>query len=296
MWLFLGLASAFLLGTYDICKKISVQNNAVIPVLWGSIAISSLLLLPFLIISRVEPSLLENTIFFVPEIDLRTHFLIFLKSVIVLISWIFAYFALKNLPITIVTPIRSTQPIWTVLGGVLIFGEQLSTLQIAGVAITLFSFFMFSVVGKKEGISFVHNKWIGFIILATLAGTCSALYDKYLMLQHNHMAVLTYYTLYQVGVMGAVLLLLWYPQRKKTTPFQFRWSILLISLFLISADFIYFYALSMPDSLISILSPIRRSGVIIPFLYGAIVMRDKNIKQKIWCLIGVLLGIVCLFL
>ena len=296
MWLFLGLASAVLLGTYDICKKVSLQGNAVIPVLWASIVASSLLLLPFLIVSRTAPSLLADTIFFVPEIDLHTHLLIFLKSCIVLVSWIFAYFALKNLPITIVTPIRSTQPIWTVLGGVLIFGEQLSTLQMTGVAITLFSFFMFSVVGKKEGISFTSNKWIGCIVLATLAGTCSALYDKYLMMQNNHMAVLTYYTLYQVGVMGVVLLVLWYPQRKKSTPFQFRWSIVLISIFLISADFIYFYALSMPDSLISVLSPIRRSGVIVPFLYGAVVMRDKNIKQKIWCLVGVLLGIVCLFL
>ena len=296
MWLFLGLISALLLGSYDICKKISLKNNAVIPVLWTSILISSLILSSFLIVSRAAPDVLKDSLFFVPEIDLKAHLFIFIKSIIVLISWILAYFALKNLPLTVVTPIRSTQPIWTVVGGVLIFGEQLSALQITGVSITLFSFMMFSLVGKKEGISFTRNKWIWFIILATFAGTASALYDKFLIQQYNYMAVLTYYTLYQSIVMGIVTLLLWYPNRAKTTPFRFKWSIALISVFLISADFIYFYALSLPGSLISVLSPIRRSGVVLPFLYGAIVMRDKNIKQKAFCLAGILLGILLLFL
>lgn len=296
MWLFLGLLSAFLLGTYDIWKKVSLQNNAVVPVLFASVSISGLLLVPFIIVSRVAPEWMEGTIFFVPAIDLRSHLLLFLKAAIVLTSWLLAYFALKNLPITIVTPIRSTQPIWTVLGGVLIFGEQLNTTQVMGVVITLFSFILFSMVGKKEGISFRHNKWIWCIVAATLTGTASALFDKYLMMDINHMAVLSYYMLYQVPLIALVTLILWYPNRKKTTSFQFRGSIILISVFLVAADFVYFYALSMPDSLISVLSPIRRSGVIIPFLYGAIVMGDKNIKPKILCLLGVLLGIVCLFL
>lgn len=296
MWLILALCSAVLLGMYDVCKKLSLKDNPVLPVLWSSIAFSSLLLLPFLLLSRFLPETIIDTPFYVPTIDLHSHLLIFIKSLIVLTSWIFAYAALKHLPITIASPLRATQPIWTVLGGVLILGERLETMQIAGVSITLLSFLAFSFVGRKEGISFTRNKWIWSMLVAILAGTASALYDKFLMRDHNAMAVLTYYTFYQLVVMGIVTMLLWFPKRKESTPFKFRPTIFLISLFLLSADFLYFYALSMPDALISVVSPIRRSGVIIPFLFGALFMKEKNIKYKVICLLGVLTGILCLFL
>ena len=296
MWLILGFCSALLLGAYDVCKKVSLQNNAVIPVLLTSIVISSILLLPLLLISRLQPDWLEHSVFFVPKVDFQTHLFIFVKSLIVLSSWIFSYFALKHLPITLASPIAATRPAWTVLGALLIFGEQLNVYQIVGIIIALFSFFMFSVAGKKEGISFKTNKWFWFLILATLTGAASGLYDKHLMRQFDQMAVQVYYTLYQAIVMAVITLFLWYPTRKKTTPFHFRWSIVLISLFLVSSDFFYFNALTFPDSLISVISTIRRLGVVVPFIYGAIVLRDKNVKLKILCLSGVLLGMFFLFL
>jgi transporter family protein len=232
MWLILAFVSALLLGTYDVFKKVSVQGNAVVPVLLTSILFSSTILLPFLLVSRFQPQLIEGTALFVPLVDVRTHLLLVLKAVIVLSSWLFAYFAMKHLPITLASPIKATQPVWVVLGGVLIFGEKLSGFQTAGVVITLISFFMFSFAGKKEGFSIRSSKWIWFIILATLTGAVSGLYDKYLLHQFNHMAVQTYYTFYQAFIMALITLFLWYPNRAKTTPFQFRWSIAFISVFL----------------------------------------------------------------
>jgi len=296
MWLILGFVSALFLGSYDVSKKVSLQGNAVIPVLLTSILISSLILLQFLLVSRFQPALLEGSIFFVPLVDLRTHLLLVLKSVIVLSSWLFGYFALKNLPITIASPVHATLPIWTVMGGVLIYGEQLSGFQAAGIGITLISFLMFSFVGKKEGISFRTNKWFWFLVMATLTGAVSGLYDKYLLRHFDHMAVQVYYTFYQGIIMAIITLFLWVPTREKTTPYKFRWSIALISIFLVTADFVYFYALTLPDSLISVLSTVRRSGVIVPFLFGITFMHDKNAKLKFLCLAGVLLGMFFLYL
>ncbi len=296
MWLLLAFISALFLGTYDVFKKVSLQGNAVIPVILTSICFSSLILLPFLIISRFFPSLLIDSIFFVPQVDFRTHLFLILKAVIVLTSWLFAYFGMKNLPISLASPIKATQPMWTVVGAIIIFGEQLNFYQAAGILVTLVSFFLFSVIGKKEGISLKTNKWFWFIIMATLTGAISGLYDKYLMSQYNSMAVQTYYTFYQAIIMGFITLFLWMPTKNRTTTFQFRWSIALISVFLVTADFIYFYALTLPDSMISVVSTIRRSGVIVPFLYGAMVMHDKNIKLKIIDLIGVLIGMFFLYL
>ncbi len=296
MWLILAFVSAILLGLYEVFKKVSLKENAVIPVIFLSIVYSCLTLAPFIIISNFFPELLKNSIFFVPKVDFHAHLLYILKAVIVLTSWLFAYFALKHLPISLASPIKATQPMWTVLGAVLIFSEKLNGFQIAGVATTLVSFFMFSFVGKKEGISFRTNKWFWFIVMATLTGAVSGLYDKYLMKIYDPMSVQVYYTFYQAIIMGIITLFLWAPTRKKTTPFHFKWAIFFISFFLVTADFVYFYALSENDSMISVVSTIRRSGVIVPFLYGAFVLRDKNIKLKVIDLIGVLVGMFLLYL
>ena len=296
MWLFLAFVSAILLGSYEVFKKVSLKENAVIPVIFVSILFSCLTLVPFLILSEFFPETLKGSVFFVPRVDFHAHMLFVLKATIVLTSWLFAYFALKHLPLSLASPIKATQPVWTVVGAMLIFGEKLNGFQAAGVGITLLSFYLFSIAGKKEGISLKTNKWFWFIVLATLTGALSGLYDKYLMKRYDVMSVQVYYTFYQAAIMGIITLFLWAPTRKKTTPFTFKWAIFWISFFLVTADFVYFYALTLPDSMISVVSTIRRSGVVVPFLYGAFVMKDKNIKLKLIDMIGVLIGMFLLYL
>ena len=259
MWFVLGLLSAFFLGCYDISKKVSLRDNAVVPVLFSSVACSALLLLPFLLASRWTPETMADTPFFVPEVDVRTHGFIFLKSVIVLASWAFGFFSMKNLPITLVSPINATRPMWTLVGALLIFHEQLSLYQWIGILLALLSFMAFSFVGRKEGVSFVHNKWIYCLIIAVVLGAASGLYDKYLMHRFDRMAVQVYYMIYQALLM-VVFLFLWKFNPRRGTSFQWRWSIVFISIFLVLADFVYFYALSYPDSLISVLSTVREYG------------------------------------
>ncbi|MBR4840224.1 MAG: DMT family transporter [Paludibacteraceae bacterium] len=296
MWIVLAICSALLLGIYDVFKKISVKENAVIPVLSASIFISFLLFLPVLLFSYECPEKAKEWNIFIPEISWSTHLLILFKSLIVLGSWISAYFGMKHIPITIYAPIRATQPIWTVLGALLIFSERLTLLQSIGVAVTISSFYLFSVIGHKEGISWKRNKWIWLILLATLLGTVSGLYDKHLMKHFDRMAVQVFSTTYQAIAMLLVTLFLWYPNRKNSTPFHWRWSIIGISVFLIIADYVYFWSLSEKDAMISIVSTIRRSGAIVPFCYGALMLHEKNLKVKSLLLTGVLLGIFLLYI
>ena len=96
--------------------------------------------------------------------------------------------------------------------------------------------------------------------------------------------------------MGVMLLLLWYPARHRTTPFRWDWCIPLISLFLCAADFAYFYALTFDDALISVVSLVRRGSVLVSFLFGALLFREKNLKSKAVDLFLVLLGMICLYL
>lgn len=296
MWLLLAFCSAALLGFYDVFKKKSLNNNAVLPVLGLNTLFSSLIFLPFILISAYAPSVLDGSIFYVPEAGWEVHKFIILKSFIVLSSWIFGYFGMKHLPLTIVGPINATRPVMTLVGAMLIFGERLNMYQWIGVLLAIVSFFMLSRSGKKEGIDFKHDKWIWFIVLAAVLGAASGLYDKYLMGRFNNMVVQVWYNIYQLFIMGGVLMILWLPKRKSTTPFRWDWCIILISIFLSAADFVYFYALGMDGSMISIVSMVRRGSVIVSFLFGAMVFREKNLKSKAVDLILVLIGMFFLYL
>lgn len=296
MWLLLAFCSAALLGFYDVFKKKSLAGNAVLPVLGLNTLFSSLIFLPFILLSYLKPESLQDTIFFVPKSGWEVHKFIILKSCIVLSSWIFGYFGMKHLPLTLVGPINATRPVMTLVGAMLIFGERLNVYQWIGVIMAIISLFLLSRSGKKEGINFTHNKWIWFIVLAALFGTASGLYDKYLMNHFNNMVVQSWYNIYQLFMMGGVILFLWLPKRKTTTPFHWSWCILLISVFLTAADFVYFYALSMEDSMISIVSMVRRGSVIVSFLFGAMMFHEKNLKSKIIDLVFVLIGMFFLYL
>ncbi|WP_029906486.1 DMT family transporter [Prevotella sp. 10(H)] len=296
MWLALAFVSAFFLGCYDICKKKSVNGNAVIPVLFLNTLFCSLLLLPLVLISSISPDILNGTIGYVPSVSMETHGYIFVKSVIVLTSWIFGYFAIKHLPLTITGPINATRPVMTLLGALFIFGERLNLYQWIGVIITIISFFLLSLSGKKEGISFHKNKWIFFMLLAAIAGAVSGLYDKFLMQQFSSTAVQFWFNTYQCILMLIVLLVIWYPKREKNTPFEWRWSILLVSLFLTIADFVYFYALTYPDAMISIVSMVRRSSVLVSFAGGVIFFHEKNLKGKAIDLVLIIIAMFFLYL
>lgn len=259
MWLLLAFLSAALLGFYDSFKKKSLGGNAVIPVLFLNTLFSSLIFLPFILLSS-RTTLLDGSIFHVASGGWEVHKYILLKSCIVLSSWIFGYFGMKHLPLTIVGPINATRPVMVLVGALMVFGEKLNLYQWIGVALAVTSFLFLSRSGKKEGIDFKHNKWIYFVVLASVLGAGSGLYDKYLMAPVGNggvglepMIVQSWYNIYQCFMMFAMLLLLWWPTHKKTTPFHWDWSIIFISVFLSAADFAYFYALSIPGAMISTL-------------------------------------------
>lgn len=302
MWLILAFLSATLLGFYDVFKKMALRGNAVIPVLFLNTLFCSLIFIPFIVASATGV-LATDSLFYVPACGWEVHKYIVLKSFIVLLSWLFGYFAMKHLPITIVGPVNATRPIMVLVGAMLVFGEQLNLWQWGGVLLAFISFFLLSKSGKKEGIDFKHNRWVYFLVLAAVFGAVSGLYDKYLMapvseggLGLARMAVQSWYNLYQCFLMGLMLLLLWWPQRQSTTPMHWHWAIVFISLFLSAADFVYFYALSLPDAMISIVSMTRRGSAIVSFLFGAAVFREKNLGGKIIDLLLVLLGMVFLYI
>lgn len=301
MWVLLAFTSAFFLGFYDIAKKKSLVGNSVLTVLFCNTLFCALIFIPFILVSWLQPALVEESIFNASLNSefgklsgitlLQAHLLVILKAFIVLSSWIMGYFALKHLPITIAGPINATRPVLVLMGAVLLFGEKLNGFQWAGVSVSILSLFLLSLSGRKEGIDFKSNKWIFILFGAVIMGAVSGLYDKFIMKQLPPLFVQSWFNIYQVAIMGSVLLLM---NRYTATKFEWRWWILLISIFISMADFAYFYALSEEDALIAVVSMIRRGSVIVSFSAGALLFKEKNLKSKAFDLVLILIGLALL--
>lgn len=300
MWIVFAFISAALLGLYDVSKKTALRNNAVLPVLLCNTWLCALIFVPAVTLSATG-FLSAASAVYVPAAPASAHALVLLKAAIVLTSWVCGYFAMKHLPLTIVGPVNATRPVMTLVGALLIYGEALNAWQWAGVMLALLSFLLLSRSSRKEGISFSSNRWVVLLVAAALTGAASGLYDKYLMAAPeaggaglDRLFVQSWYNLYQALLMGIVLLTLWWPRRHRGTPFEWRPSILLISLFLTAADLAYFYALSQPGALISVVSMVRRGSVVVSFAFGALLFHEKNLKAKAVDLLLVLAGMACL--
>lgn len=304
-WVLLAFLSALCLGFYDISKKVALRDNSVVDVLTGSVLVSACILIIPLVISRVAPDKIADTLFYVPVLDLQGHLLTILKSAIVLSSWICAYVALKHLPISIVSPWQATRPMWTLIGALLIFGERLNEWQWIGVVLAIGSIFVFSFSNRPAGISPKKRlaglasqpeaKYYIALALAIVIGACSGLYDKYIMRLYDHNAVQVYYTLYQ-AVMMLVFCYIHHKRHPSTNGFHLTniYPVILISIFLVISDNVYMLALQDPASMIAVVSTIRRGGTVIGFGYGLIFLNEKDPIKKVLCMIGVLSGLICL--
>ncbi|MBQ5912274.1 MAG: DMT family transporter [Bacteroidaceae bacterium] len=288
MWILFAFVSATLLGFYDVFKKQSLKDNAVLTVLLLNCLFSSIIFLPM--------------IWYAPFGGWEVQRYIVMKAFIVLSSWICGYYAMKHLPLTIVGPVNATRPMLVLLGAIFIFGERLNLFQWTGVLLALSSFLLLKLGGKKEGIDFMRNRWALCLIAAALLGACSGLYDKYLMsspeeggLGLNRLTVQSYFNFYQLAIMLIVVMLeRWKGQSENS--FKWRWTIPFISIFICAADLAYFYSLSLDDAMISVVSMVRRGSVVVSFMMGAFLFHERNLKSKAVDLVLVLLGMLCLYL
>jgi len=298
MWLLLSLISAFFLGMYDVAKKGAVNSNAVFPVLFFSTLSATVCALPAVVLSVVDPLLAQKIHFFVPRMPVSVHLLIVVKSLIVGTSWVLSYFGLKNLPITVASPLRATAPFFTVLGAITLFGERPSANQWIGIILILASYILYSKSSRHDDKNSVQFIWIIFMILAAVTGAISSGFDKYLLQLKAipPLFVLYWFLFYLSIIYGLIVLILWYPKRLATTPFRFRSAIIFVGALLVLADMVYMTALSDPQAKLAIVSSIRRTNVLISFIGGFLLFREWNIRGKLLPFAGIVSGLVLIMM
>ena len=281
MWIWMALFSAVLLGVYDVAKKQALKKNDIWWILLLSTGLSSVFLAPFLTAG-------------VPMHHLKLLF----KAVLVTASWISGMIALQLLPITTVSTFKTSRPVFVVLFSIILFGERLSLLQWAGVAVVFVAIWLLALSSGKEGISFRGNKGVAAMIIAVFTGVASALWDKVILKEMHPFFVQGWTNIYITAILGAIMAVKALASRRNPSaglqPLRWDWTIVLIAVFITGADMLYFFSLHADGALLSVISLIRRSSVIVTFALGAALFKEKNVAAKSAVLALMLAGVVLL--
>ena len=281
MWLWLTVLSALLLGTYDVAKKRALKRNGVYWILVTATGLTALYLSPFL---------------FLRTGSLSDHLSLMLKAVLVSLSWVSGLKAMECLPLTTVSTIKASRPMFVLIFSILLFGERLNLLQWLGVAVVMTALLLSSRAKHHETDKKTSAKGISLMILSVLAGSASALYDKHILQQLNldPMFVQSWTNVYITILLAILLLVQYLTDKKRFQPFVWDWRILLISVLITVADALYFFAVKEPDAMLSIISMVRRCSVLITFLGGALILKEGHVKEKALEMLLMMAGVALL--
>lgn len=279
-WLWMVIISGILLGFWDITKKQAFKKNSIVSVL----AFYSLFCFIFVSFE------FSNAINLTGDKIL----VIFIKTIIIFLSWVLGFTAIKHLPISIVTPFDTVNPLFTIIFGIVILGESLGLLQGVGILIMLVSYYFIGKVGSKEITNVFKNKYFYFMIGSAILSAVSAIIDKIALRSINPGQMQFWFCLFMSIFNMAVLL---YTKLKSENKISIKldYNIPLMSLLLIIADRIYFNAVNIPSSQISVIIPLRKISIFISVIVGGLIFKEENLKQKFWCICLLILGIALVF-
>lgn len=282
MWILLAILSAVMLGMYDVAKKQALRRNGVLDVLLAATALSTLFVSPFF---RIGP----------PE----DHIRLMLKAVLVTLSWVSGMRGLKLLPLTTVSTIKGSRPVFVVLFSVLLLGEKLAPLQWAGVLTVISALFLLGRTGRDDAPVQARRSGFFWMGVSVLSGVASALYDKHIMTAMEPLFVQSWTNLYITALLFLLILIRRCAGAREAntglfTGFRWDWTLLLVALLITGADALYFFSLKVPGAMLSIISVIRRASVLVTFACGALLFREKGLKAKTFNMLLLAAGVVML--
>ncbi len=279
MWVYLALASSFFLGFYDIFKKKSLEKNSVLWVLFAISACSLLFITPMFSTGSV-----------------REYLLLIPKAILVSTSWMTGLVAMRMLPLTTVSTIKASRPVFVVILSILLFGEHLDLWQWTGVLIVFVALWMLSRSSRKEGIYFSRDKGIMWMAVSVFTGVASALYDKYLTRILDPGFIMFWCNLYILIILVVIILIAYVRKKESLGRFRWDWNLAVAALLIVTADAMYFFALKDGEAMLSITSLIRRCSVIITFAGSAVIFKENHIREKAVDLAVLLIGTTILVL
>ncbi|MGB9366048.1 MAG: DMT family transporter [Xanthobacteraceae bacterium] len=289
-WTLYGISAGLILGLYDIFTKHAMTNNGVFAiVLWSSTfgALAWIVAGAAFSLTGVHGDVwgtsLADQLWLVP------------KGAMMTLSWIFAYFAVRELSISFAGAVRASGPVLTFVGGLIVFGETLTWLQSLALGLSTVAYYIFAVIGRREGLTIRSVRALLFMLGATLLSSLTTVYDKALVqrLSLDVLSLQLYSALHRF-IFSAAIAWFFYLFTARWQPLRWSWSIPLVGIAWVGAELVHFAALSDPDAQVAQLAIFRRASLIVAFAYSAIVFQEKNVAAKSAMIALLILSIIFL--
>jgi drug/metabolite transporter (DMT)-like permease len=281
-WVVLIILSVVFLGFRAIVFKKALQKHHTITILFLGATLTTILsLISF------------NKIDFVP--DSTVFILLIIKSAIIALAWFFLYESLKNLPISTVEPLKNLSPIFLLIFSFFLLGEAPSWMQFVGIIVLIFGAYALELEGFHNFLSplkLFKSKYFLFIVLNLVGVSISAVMDKVILKSVNVYTMMFWYFFLTTIFYGATIIYKKdHSDIKGSIKDAWMW-IVLTAVLLFAGDFVYFYALTIPGVLVSLVIPIRRLSTVIATFVGGKVFHEKHV----WYKLGVCLFLIAGFL
>jgi bacterial/archaeal transporter family protein len=161
--------------------------------------------------------------------------------------------------------------------------------------IVLGAYYLIGKAGYNEIGGLFKNSFFYLMMGSAFLSATSALIDKFVLKMVN-IGQLQFWFCFFLTVLYFIALIFFKIKNNDKRPLKINFAILGMSVFLVIADRLYFHAVSVASSQISIILPLRRISVFESSIGGGILFKEKNIKSKFWCVCLVIIGIVIIFI
>ncbi len=254
-----------------------MAGNTVFPVVFWSALFGAVAWLPFF------TPITSATGFrvFVSNTSIVDQLVILVKGLAMTGSWLFAYYSVRELPMSYSGVVRASGPLWTLVGGMLVFGEFLTPLQLTAVLVSVCAYFLLSRIGKSEGIVTLRNAPMAMMLVATILSAVTTVYDKYIV-QNLSLPIADVQAWSAIHRLLLAAVMLFIVSFGSASARQVRWSIWipLTGLSWVFAEWLYFLAIADPIANVTYLSIFRRMSLVVGFVLSVLLIGEKNVHRK----------------
>lgn len=222
--------------------------------------------------------------------DIKYIFFVFIKALVISLSWLFTMKAVTKLDLSIVTPFSLLGTIFTIILSWIFFNQEIGIIQICGSLIILCGLILLARINEKEKKKDNDYKYLLLIVLSAFLSSISAMIDKAVLSNGiSKYSVLFWFFLF----LSLIYLIVCLIKNKKIYFENIKsnlWTIAIgVCIFL--ADLFYYQAVSIPSASISTISIVRKLSVFFAVILGSMFLKEGNLLKKSLILIFMIFGL-----
>ncbi len=282
-WVALTIASAVFLTIQRIIQKKVLKKEHASEYLTTFGVFAWIFLLPF--IGKVDFTLSANV-----------WILLAVKSILLSYSWLMITRAYKHMEVSLVEPLKNISPLFLLLFAAILLGELPTGMQVFGIFLILFGGYLLESMLHpslmNNPFKIFRGKYINYLLLAALITGISGVFDKWILKETN-ITTMMFFMFFFSSIMLFIHQCIVY-KGWADVKHVFKKDGMLVCIIVILtllSDWLYFSAVALKSSYVSLIVPLRRISSLFVIVIGGEMFHEKKIIEKVLACLIMLIGV-----